>query len=161
MNALLTPCLQPAARAGPRCCAPSLSAFLALLCLQLLLAFPRWTAQGMEANLVFSCFCPISIWGPAPPSPWLFTSAFYLPSFPLLLGPWVADPHAACSLPVPVSPLSDPWDRLVLGFCLGRRASLCLSPPLPPLFPPSSQRPLWDMHFYLPLICSILFAQEK
>ena len=48
--------------------------------------------------------------------------------------PWLdraADPHAACSLPVLVSPLSDPWDRLGLGFCLGRRA---FSLPLP-LFP--------------------------
>lgn len=49
-----------------------------------------------------------------------------------------ADPHAVCSLPVLVSPPSDPWDQLALGFCLGRRAfslTLPLCPTTLPSFP--------------------------
>ena len=86
-------------------------------------------------NLVFSCFCPDSIWGPSPPSsPAIHIIHTGILSSFISSPPWLgraADPHAARSLPVLVSPLSDPWDRLVLGFCLGRRA---FSLPLP-LFP--------------------------
>lgn len=49
-----------------------------------------------------------------------------------------ADPHAVCSLPVLVSPPSDPGDQLALGFCLGRRAfslPLPLCPTTLPSFP--------------------------
>lgn len=62
-----------------------------------------------------------------------------------------ADPHAVCSLPVPASPLSDPWDQRALGFCLGRRA-FSLPLPLCPTTLPSF--PLISMSFVGPALLS-------
>lgn len=77
--------------------------------------------------------------GSSPPSLWPLAWAFHL-----LLGCLAADPHAARSLPVLVSPLSDPWDWLVLGFCLGRRAFSLLLPLSPTTLP---SFPLFSMSF--------------
>lgn len=115
-----------------------------------------------SGSLVLSRLCPNSIWGPSPPSSQaIHTSllSFFIPSS-------LADrllSHVAWSLLVRVSP------RLILGICwlsalfvlrgfLSASAWSCRHPPGPS---PSSQSPLWDTHFYLPLICLLSFVERN
>ena len=73
-TAVLPPCLQPCHRHRTRVlCSLSFSLPHSAFVSSSFLLSPGGVAQGVMANLVLSCFCPIPIWGPLPPSPWLFT----------------------------------------------------------------------------------------
>lgn len=93
----------PVAKCGPVC---SLPAFLSLPLSPAPLCLPWWSGSGDGGNLVLSCFCPNSIWGPSPPSS-LAIHVGFLSSF-LPCPPWLT----GCPFPT--------WPGLFLYLCLHR-----------------------------------------
>lgn len=118
-------------------------------------------AFGTVAVLSFHAFVPTPFGVSLHPLLRPFTQAFYLSSSPPpgLTGCCPTWPGLFLSMCLH----SDPWDLLAFVFVcpVGLSLRLCLV-----LLPPSrsfslSQSPLWDAHFYLPLICLLFFVERN
>lgn len=133
------------------------------LCLRPLSAFPGWSACGMVAILSFHAFVLTPFGGPSPPSSLaihISVLSSFIPSPPWLTGLRIPTRSALfLSLRLHCLILGISW-LWAFVWAAGLSLCLCLSVPPPSLPSPSSRCPLWDMYFYLPLICSLLFVEE-
>lgn len=147
----------PVTGSGPVCCAPYLSAFLAPLLSPAPFCFPQveWL-RGWWQILFCHAFVPFPFGVPFYPLPGCSHKRFiFLHSLSSL-----ADGLRIPTWPVLfLSCVSTLWSLGSAGFRLLFGPQGFLS--LPTLSLHSSPCPLWDMYFYLPLICSILFVERE